>query len=200
MTYPVFDDDDLADLLGTEESSAEPQPMVPAMPLPESLDSPAQTCGESIAAVMNESDLARLFGITANRVRTLARDGIVVRHSRGQFAVAESISRYLARLQESASRAGRPTLVENDRLKAEKLRLAKEQADALEIKNSASRGELVRTSEVEREWSNVLRDVRAALLAVPSRCGARLPTLTPHDIAEIDREIRATLEGLADGN
>ena len=42
--------------------------------------------------------------------------------------------------------------------------------------------------------------VRAAMLAVPSRCGATLPHLTAHDIAELDREIRNALEGLADGN
>jgi len=59
---------------------------------------------------------------------------------------------------------------------------------------------LVKSSEVERAWAAVLRDVRAAMLAVPSRCGATLPHLTAHDIAELDREIRNALEGLADGN
>jgi hypothetical protein len=29
---------------------------------------------------------------------------------------------------------------------------------------------------VEAEWSGVLRNVRAGMLAVPSRAGARLPT------------------------
>lgn len=40
---------------------------------------------------------------------------------------------------------------------------------------------------VEREWSDVLRQVRAGMLAVPSRVAARLPHLTPQDIREIDQ-------------
>ena len=50
---------------------------------------------------------------------------------------------------------------------------------------------------VEAEWSGVLRNVRAGMLAVPSR--ARLPHLTPHDIAEIDAEVRAVLTEIGSG-
>jgi phage terminase Nu1 subunit (DNA packaging protein) len=53
---------------------------------------------------------------------------------------------------------------------------------------------------VAREWQSVLRDVRAAVLAVPSRYGATMPHLGPNDIAALDREIRGALEGLADGS
>ena len=35
--------------------------------------------------------------------------------------------------------------------------------------------------------------VRAVMLAVPSRCGARLPHLSAHDVSEIDAEVRAVL-------
>jgi phage terminase Nu1 subunit (DNA packaging protein) len=37
------------------------------------------------------------------------------------------------------------------------------------------------------------------MLAVPSRAGARLPHLTPHDIAEIDAEVRAVLTEIRSG-
>jgi hypothetical protein len=52
---------------------------------------------------------------------------------------------------------------------------------------------------VEAEWSGVCRTIRAGMLAVPSRAGARLPHLTHHDIAELDLEIRATLTELGSG-
>jgi terminase small subunit / prophage DNA-packing protein len=55
------------------------------------------------------------------------------------------------------------------------------------------RRELVPATEVEAEWSGVLRTVRAGILAVPSRVQQRLPHLTPHDVAEIDAEVRAAL-------
>jgi len=39
----------------------------------------------------------------------------------------------------------------------------------------------------------VQRTVRAGMLAVPSRAAQRLPHLSVHDVAEIDREVRAVL-------
>ena len=39
----------------------------------------------------------------------------------------------------------------------------------------------------------MLRMVRAGMLAVPSRCAARLPHLSAHDVAVIDAEVRAVL-------
>jgi hypothetical protein len=49
------------------------------------------------------------------------------------------------------------------------------------------------------EWSDVLRTVRAGCLAIPSRCGARLPYLTAHDVSEIDSEVHAVLAELGGG-
>jgi phage terminase Nu1 subunit (DNA packaging protein) len=62
-----------------------------------------------------------------------------------------------------------------------------------ELKAARLRGELVAASAVQAEWSDVLRVVRAGLLALPSRVAARLPHLSKHDIAEIDAEVRAAL-------
>jgi len=87
-----------------------------------------------------------------------------------------------------------------DDLKAEKIRQSREAADKLALQNAASRGELVRSSDVESAWSNVLRDVRAMMLAVPSRCGASLPHLSAHDVGAIDTEIKSALRGLADAD
>ena len=70
---------------------------------------------------------------------------------------------------------------------AERARLAKAQADLAEIKNAQLRGTLLDAIALEAEWSSVLRAVRAGMLAVPSRAGARLP----HDVAEIDAECTA---------
>lgn len=150
--------------------------------------------------VIHESELADLLGITANRIRTLTRDGILHRVAPARYSRREAVQAYCTNLRKQVGRAGRPALADSDPLKVEKLRLAKEQADALELKNAASRSEVVKADLVERAWSGILRDLRAALLAVPSRVGSRLPSLVAHDIAEIDAEIRATLEGLADGN
>ena len=166
----------LADLL------CDPEPVQPGIP-----------------ATMTESELATLLGIGASRVRTLARDGIVVRSSRGRFDVRASLGRYLDQLRTRAARAGRPADGDDD-LKAEKLRLTRAQATTAEQKARVAAGEMVAAADVQREWSGILRDLRAALLAVPSRFGASHSHFTPHDIAALDTEIKQTLEVLADGN
>jgi phage terminase Nu1 subunit (DNA packaging protein) len=75
----------------------------------------------------------------------------------------------------------------------QRARLASAQADLAELKAAERRGELLDAAEVERTWGGVLRTVRASLLAVPSRVGARLPHLTAADVDEIDREVRDAL-------
>ncbi|MGQ0565980.1 MAG: DNA packaging protein [Gemmobacter sp.] len=163
----------LADLLG------DPEPVQPGIP-----------------ATMSESELATLMGIGASRVRTLARDGAIVRSARGRYDVRASLTRYLDQLRTHAARAGRPPEGGDD-YKAERTRLAREQADASALKNAALRGEMVAAADVQREWAGILRDTRNALLAVPSRCGAALPHLTGHDVATITTEIGTALEGLS---
>lgn len=157
---------------------------------------------DAIPAVMDESQMARLLGVTANRVRTLQRDGLLAKAGPGRWDVRASLGLYLERLRTIAARAGAPAACggDPDALRAEKLRLTRAQADKEETRVQRERGELVPADAVEREWSSLARDVRNALLAVPSRCGAGLPHLTATDVATIEREIRKALEGLADGN
>ena len=142
------------------------------------------------------AELAQLLGVTARTVTDLARRGIAVRDG-NRYAVAESVRRYCAHLRELANGRGGEGAVAS--ATAQRARLAKAQADLAETKNAAMRGELVSAAEVEAEWSGILRGVRAGLLAVPSRCAARLGHLTTHDVAEIDAEVRAALAEVAGG-
>lgn len=145
-----------------------------------------------IPGVMNAEQLASLLGVSHQTVRTAA-----VKLSRGQFDVAATLRQYLDRLREHAARAGRPSASsDTEALRAEKLRLTRAQADKEEARVRREQGELVEAAAVTREWSNLLRDLRNALLAVPSRCGASLPHLTATDVATIDNEIRRALEAL----
>ena len=154
------------------------------------------TVESTIPGHMNESELAALLMVAQSTIRTLARDGLAKRTGPGCYDVRATLAAYLPRLRDAASRSGRPPAGgPTSELAAEKLRLAKEQADKLELANQAARGELLPASEVEREWQNVLRDIRSTMLAVPSRVGSKLAHLSAHDLAEIDTEIKAALEG-----
>ena len=151
----------------------------------------------SIPGVMNAEALSRLLGVS----ETTARGVGVKLPGKGRWDVAATLRVYLDRLREHAGRAGRPAASgDTEALRAEKLRLTRAQADKEETRVKREAGELVEVESVTREWSNLLRDMRNAMLAVPSRCGAGLPHLTATDIATIDREIRKALEGLTNGN
>ena len=139
------------------------------------------------------AELGTYLGLTPARVNGLARDGRIPRRDDGTFTLKAAIRGYI----ESGRRGS--TLAANPELNAEKIRLARANAAKVELQNARARSELLAAADVEREWATILRDVRAALLALPSRAASRLGHLTPHDVATLDREVRAVLEELADG-
>ncbi len=138
-------------------------------------------------------ELAEWLGLTANRVSALAREGVIPRNADKRFPLRAAVKAYC-----DHARAGATGRRADAELAAEKLRLAKENADKLAFQNARARGELVAAAEVEREWAGVLRDVRAAFLALPSRAAGKLGHLTPHDLAALDAEVRDVLMELAE--
>jgi len=82
-------------------------------------------------------------------------------------------------------------------LSNEKERLTRLQADAQELKNAQLRGEMVEIAEVERQWQDILRTVRAGMMALPSRVMQKLPHLSMMDKRAIEDEVRAILTELA---
>lgn len=142
-----------------------------------------------IPAVIRTAELAALLAISERNVDMLVTKGVLTKIGPARFDTRDSIASYCAYARRARG---------NLELDAEKLRLVSEQADREAIRNAAARGEMVSTADVAREWSSILRDLRAALLAVPARIGTRLPALTAHDVAAIETEIRSALEDLAD--
>ena len=148
----------------------------------------------STGPVGSAADLSAWLGLAPARVNALAREGRIPRRADGRFDLKSAVRSYVESLR---LKSGSSALASNPELNAEKIRLARANAEKVEAANARARGELAALSEVEREWAGILRDVRAALLALPSRAAARLGHLTPHDVATLDREVRAVLEELA---
>lgn len=145
--------------------------------------------GESLRReAVSASALGDMVGLSDRTIRDLAKRGVIDRCGAG-FEPRDSILRYCAHLREQA--AGRSN---SANLTQERIRLAREQADAASLKNAVTRSEMVPAKDVESAWSAVLRDVRSAMLSLPARVQTRLGHLTSHDVAEIDREIRTVLE------
>lgn len=146
---------------------------------------------------ISETELADLLGLTANRIRTLSRDGVLKRVAPATYDRREAVRAYCHGLREALTKKGHASKG-GDAMEAQKLRYQTALAEKAERANVAARGELISASTVAREWAGVLRGVRAGLLALPSRVGSRLGHLTPHDLSEIDLEVRATLNDLSE--
>lgn len=151
---------------------------------------------------IHESELVQLIGLSRAQIVMKAQAGILTRVAPATYALPDVVRAYCDHLRGVAARSGGrpPAGGDNALLAAQKLRLTVAQADKEETRVARERGELVSAVEVEREWTSILRDVRSTMMAVPSRVGANLPHLTPHDLAEIDREIKSALGSLSDGN
>ncbi|RVT84559.1 DNA packaging protein [Rhodobacteraceae bacterium CCMM004] len=139
----------------------------------------------------------RFLGVSRQVLTDLKSNGVVQTVEYGKWDFAVTVQSYLAHLREKA--AGRDERTLNEDQRRAKLELTQAQARRAALIADRDAGHLLDSGQVEREWANTLRDVRAALLAVPSRVGAALPHLTAHDVETLSSEIRAALEALADG-
>lgn len=132
--------------------------------------------------------LARILGLTPSAINKLAANRILHRPETGRFHLADSVQAYLAHRLDSKPGT------------ADKARREKANADLAELKAANLAGKLLDASDVEREWSAICRDLRAALLALPGRLSARLPHLAKSDLSAVDSELREALTALGGSN
>lgn len=139
--------------------------------------------------------VAEWLALSTRSVSELAEKGQAIRLGHGKYDLKATVQRYASHMREvAAARGGEAQILD---LTAERARLAKEQADAQELKNAVSRKELLPAGDVEREWADVLLRIRSAILSVPARLRPHM-SLSVTDAALLDRELRDALEALAD--
>jgi len=68
-----------------------------------------------------------------------------------------------------------------------------------ELEVAEKERQLLPADAVAREWTAVLRSVRANILAATSRIRQRCPDLSTGQLEAIDQELRSALAALADG-
>lgn len=154
-----------------------------------SVDSPDES------DLVSSAELASWLGLkSGSQVNQLARDGIFDRdYVGGQYAfpLKASVQAYGDHMRNRVVRKSDP------RLSDERLRVAVGQADKLEIQNQKALGELIPAAAVRAEWLSVAADLRARLLAVPSRVAAKLSLDRPATAA-LDVELRRAMESLSE--
>lgn len=148
--------------------------------------------------IVGHADLCALFDISPAALSELKKRGIAVHVGRDRYDLTLTTRAYIQHLRGMA--AGWGTGDDAGQLTSARARLAKEQADGQAIKNAKMRGELVEAAEVERTWTDFLRQLRARLTAIPARVMAERPETDPEVIKAIDGAVRAALTDLGNGN
>lgn len=140
------------------------------------------------------TDLARMFELTAGRVYQLIQDGVLPRAGRGVYDFNACVQSYLRHLRKQISEAGRDA----DTFGAQRARLTKERADAMQMEVAAMRDQLIPADQVDAAWQELCDVVRARILAVPDKIASRLVS-APHEPAAVAIILRhALFEALAD--
>lgn len=143
-------------------------------------------------AKVSAATLADLLGVTSQTVTDRARRGVLSRDDEGLFLLRDAVRAYADELRQAAGRHGA------GRKSPERERLLAAQAGAAELKLAKLKGDLLDARAVEAEWSDVVRTLRAGMLSLSSRLGARLPALSRAEVEVIDDEVRRLLTSMGD--
>jgi phage terminase Nu1 subunit (DNA packaging protein) len=157
----------------------------------------SNSMNEGKPAIVSAAALGRELGISGSRARELAST-VFVRVGNG-YDLEASRAAYMASLRRAATGRRGPHKASSSSYGDERIRLARMQADAIELKNKQARRELIEEAEVESTWLEIVARARAAVLAAPARIASDLPHLSKFDIETIDRHLRDALTRLAAG-
>lgn len=144
--------------------------------------------------------LGRLLGISGRRCRELASEGVFPRASGGRYPVEACVQAYVASLRTAAkAKPATDPKVAAAGLdgRQQRARLARLQADRVELELQRERGELVEVRPLQIKLVTMITGVRNKIMSVPPMARGRLPHLTIDDIEILEDELRQALEQLA---
>jgi len=110
--------------------------------------------------------------LSERRLYELLDKGAIERADKGGYELERVRRQYIEHLRLEA--AGRGSGEDGLSLERERARLASEQADAQEMKNAVTRGELLPRDDVHKAVTGAFARVRAKLLALPSKIAPRV--------------------------
>ena len=132
---------------------------------------------------MTQAKFGRLVGVSQSAVSDMQARGVLPAEGIGHAWVLA----YCEHLREIA--AGRMSETGDDGLTAERTRLTKEQADAQEMKNAVTRGELAPVAVLEDVLTTAAGKVAAVFDAIPAKIRRRLPDLPMAGVRIVAEEV-----------
>lgn len=133
--------------------------------------------------------LAEILGISQRRINQLAKEGVLVKDSRGFFVLVEAVPAYIAY-----------ATTENDELRQEKILHERAKRRKAELELKVREGKLHEAEDVEFALTGMLVTFRNRLLSIPSKLAPQL--IGVNSIAEIqtviDTELREAMTELSE--
>ncbi len=126
---------------------------------------------------MKQIEIAKHLDLSTRQIRELQSAGVFPKGA----TLDEARIAYIRRLREQA--AGRSATNGLD-LASERARLAKMQADKLEIELTAKRGDLISLDEAAKGWSELVNAFRQKMLTLPVRASDSIPGIADRSGAE----------------
>ena len=122
--------------------------------------------------------LANLFGVSTRRIRQFENEGIIKKVARGKYSLQENIKNYLTYIQATSNLKNDTNVNEEVDYDAEHALLEKRKREKIELELAEMRGEMHKSSDVERVMNDMLSNFRSKILALPSKIAPQLITLT----------------------
>lgn len=147
-------------------------------------------------------ELSALLGLSGRRLRELAEEGVIPRTA-GRYCTIEAVQAYAAHLREAATRRQQPApelLAQAIDGRAQRARLAKLQADRVELELERERGQLVDADGIARHYVGLVTTARNRLRGVGSSVKGRCPWIEVAVVEAIEDEVDRALSEVADAD
>ena len=145
------------------------------------------------------SALSALFNLTDRRIRQLADEGVVVKHSRGKYDLFQSVQNYIRLIKSNSSveKVKSDTDFDLDRERALHEAVKREKS---ELSLAVMKGELHEAKDVEKVMTDMLTNFRGKILSLPSKLAPILMARDDVFIIQsiIEKEVHMTLYELSE--
>ena len=137
--------------------------------------------------------IAKLLDLTERRVNQLAKDGTLPKAERGRYELVPVVRAYIKFLRDRAVNSD----VGADDYAAQRTRLTKARADMAEMEREQMASSLIPSDDVLDAWETMAGNMRARMLAIPSKAIATV--FSAEDVNEAKKILQEAInEALAE--